>query len=276
MTTETGMPTFDHPPVNEVVLAIAFEKLDALTRTELTRYAIGLEDEFPVVEELPPVVMPVENFGPMSNDALAEVEVFEAASIPVRLVLRSEDRTKVLQLQQNFFAAGWARDDEDAEYPRWGAVEEHFGAQADRFVAWAEERGHGDLATTQVEVTYVNRISPQPLWSSHQELHKVLTIAGVPGRRLLGQPELATIGYRWTIPGPAGMPVGRLHAVANTGFRRDDLSPVLLLNMSARVIPIRSGRDGVIDALRTGHEWVVRGFVDVVTSAAHKEWGLHE
>ncbi|HUE08033.1 MAG TPA: hypothetical protein VMP41_11445, partial [Acidimicrobiales bacterium] len=55
-------------------------------------------------------------------------------------------------------------------------------------------------------------------------------------------------------------------------FQREDNQPVIALTLLARGAPRTTDATGVVEFLRLGHEWIVRGFADLTTAAMHDEW----
>lgn len=271
---EVPFPTFEHPPVTEVVLAVGFEPLESVSATELMRFAINVEDEFPDAETKPPYSMPLELFGSPRPQTL-QVEVIEGVP-PVRLWLRDAPRSKLIQVQADWFAANWQNEGGSAPYPRYSRVEELFRSSFDRFTSFLSDRDLGRVAPTQCEVTYINHIRPSELWSTHGRINHVLRLAGVAGGAILGEPDSVDLQYSYVVPDASGLPRGRLRIRAQSAFSTVDDSPVIAVNLTVRALPLRDDADGIMECLQTGREWIVKGFVDITTAEAHKEWGLHE
>lgn len=108
------------PPVREVALAATFEPL-LLNAFDLAIVGgTAFQDRFPTVEVQPAVEPQVE--GPASQLPSATAFSFTIGSDvpPVRLWFRSLDRTKLVQLQQDWFGVNWQDAPETSDpYPRY-------------------------------------------------------------------------------------------------------------------------------------------------------------
>ena len=85
--------------------------------------------------------------------------------------------------------------------------------------------------------------------------------------RFLSNPENFNWKTSFALPGQAG----RLHATIRSAVRREDSTPILLLDLTARGI---GGKDGAREAtwewFDLAHEWIVRGFTDLTGEGMHK------
>lgn len=269
--TEASYHDFDEPPVTEVALSFGFLDMPGLHVGLIGRFWESIRAEFPIVEHQPPYDMPAEPLEPMAA-APPMVELLDNVPVP-RIWFKSLDGTKLIQLQQNWFAFNWQKSGGDAPYPRYPAVEEQFRNHAKRLVDFLEEQGLGDVAVTQCEVTYVNHIPlPGPGLSGIEHVLSSVT----PGTgSFLPMPQQQRHGAIYIITKDDGTAVGRLHITANPGFRKSDSVPIIQLSLTARGYPLEQGENGIVEFIRLGRKWIVNGFVDVTTPEMHNEWGLH-
>ena len=263
------LPDFEHPPVSEVVLSVGFLDLPQFHVGLIGRYWAMVSDDFPTVEQQPRYEMPIE---PLVESPVAEppaVQLLEAPPIP-RVWLRNTNGDQLIQLQSDWFAFNWRNAGGTAEYPRYPAVEEQFFTHLRKLVRFFEEHRVGDVGITQCEVTYINHIEPPP--ESGGGLHEILSLAARPGM-FLPQPSHERFLAVYPLSTSSGDRCGRLHVTAQPGYRRPDNSPILALNLTARGFPLGGGEDGIMDFMRLGREWVVRGFAYVTTERMHEVWG---
>lgn len=262
-------PHFRHPPVAEVALSVAFNAVPRLTAAEIGRYWVEkLRADFPSAEEHGPVEPQVELFDRSPIPPL-RIEAFADAPPPPRMWFKPETGdagTKLIQVQNNWFACNWRREGGPDDYPRWEAIEAFFVAQYQRFAAFIEESGFGGVAPHQCEVTYVNPIDPNELWRGHGEPHKILSLLTAPDPgAFLGVPEDLHLQGRWIIERD-GEPIGRFHVNAQPAYRNKDAEPVLLLTLTARGRPASVELGDVVEFMRVGHDWIVNGFVSITTA----------
>lgn len=267
------LPSFAKPPVNEVVLSVAFDRPPGLSIAHLGDFwHQHLRSDFPQIEEQAPYHRPVEILGPPAPPAM-NVQLMDRPPSP-RLWAKSADGTRLVQLQADWFAFNW-RDapDSELEYPRWPAIENGFLTQLRRLAEYLRRQEFGEIVARQCEVTYINQIRPGgKVWSSHADLDRVLTLVGSPDG-FLPRPETLqlTTAFRLKDPG-GGTDRGRVHVTAQPAFQREDNLPIIVLTLVARGEPAATDEGGVLDFLRMGHEWIVRGFADLTTPAMHEEW----
>ena len=68
-------------------------------------------------------------------------------------------------------------------------------------------------------------------------------------------------------------PIGRLHATLQPAWKKIDNSPILVLNMTARGVPLGKGIDGAFSFFDLGREWIVKGFAEITTPEMQRTWG---
>ena len=135
------LPSFAKPPVNEVVLSVAFDRPPGLSIAHLGDFwHQHLRSDFPQIEEQAPYHRPVEILGPPAPPAM-NVQLMDRPPSP-RLWAKSVDGTRLVQLQADWFAFNW-RDapDSELEYPRWPAIENGFLTQLRRLAEYLRRSG---------------------------------------------------------------------------------------------------------------------------------------
>jgi uncharacterized protein (TIGR04255 family) len=180
----------------------------------------------------------------------------------------------LIQVQQDRFVFNWRKSDGSVEYPRYEKVREAFLREIEVFERFLGREGLGRISPNQCEITYVNIIESENAWKHHGELGAVLTaINEEPQSSVLPKREEIRAAWRYVMRNQQGMPIGRLHVVAEPVFRRSDDLPMLHLRLTARGEPVDRNMDGVTRFLDLGREWIVRGFASITTPAMHEIWG---
>lgn len=265
------LPKFDKPPVVEVVFATAFEPV-SLSVVDLARF--GLErfgEELPIHLEQQPLQMATESFdGAVQN--LAPTLALLTGAPPIRLWFQSKDRSRLVQIQRDWLAYNWQRSPGDDSYPRYTAIEGPFLRTWDEFSDFLVSEGHLPLKARQCELSYINHILPGELWQRPGQLKNVIRLVGDAGT-FLSEPEDGQIAFRYRMS-HEGKDIGRLYIQSSPGQRRDDLSPVIQLQITARGAPLGEGREGVAEFFEIARQWAVNGFTAVTTDdAQNKLWG---
>lgn len=137
-------------------------------------------------------------------------------------------------------------------------------------MASSDQRGFRHPEVTQAEVTYVNQIERGDGWELPGDAVRVTPLLGDPQPAFLPPPEVLAVDARYVIPPERG----RLRVALQPALRIKDQKEVLQLQLTARGSPKSSSMDDILEWFDLGHEWVVRGFLDVTSTAMHARWGL--
>lgn len=166
MSEHPDLPTFERPPLVEVVLACYFEPLVQLRQTHLGSFWERVRERFPQVDDREPLPEQVETLD--DQPRLSAVH-FELLSQPIlnRSIVTNGDQTELIQIQRDRFVHNWRR--QVAAYPRFRKVHQSFSDEFADFQASLNGLGFPPLALTQEEVTYVN-------WVTTQSLSDMLTV----------------------------------------------------------------------------------------------------
>jgi uncharacterized protein (TIGR04255 family) len=267
------LPSFDCPPVVEVVLGTQFDPIKALRAPQIGLLWQEFRTQLPITEEQPPLDPVIERFGAVRKATQGvSFQILDVPPIP-RIWYRNESGTELVQVQTDRFIHNWRRIADDDQYPRYEPLRTTFADDLERFVTFVQRENLGEFAPNQCEVTYVNHIIPDDAWTEHGELDKVLTVFRQEySDRFLAKPEDARLSVRYVIPSAAGEPLGRLHISADPVFRTKDDVQMIRLNLTARGRPAGPGMDGVLNFLDIGREWVVRAFASITTKEMHRIW----
>lgn len=260
--------SYRHPPITEVVVAVAFAPMDGWTSATPGRVWESLfRNHFPELDDQPPYDPPVERFG---ATGAAGLSISLTETPPVRLWMRSEDGSELLQLQRDWFAANWIKVMPDMQYGRWQerrAAFEQAYSQLDQFV---ESDTGAALEPTQVEVTYINHIESGAVWTGHDDLHKVLSTVAPSGTDYELESRAERLTYRLL---EDDEPIGRLHVTCDPVVNRDTGKPAYRLNLTGRGWPRGSRLQGVLAFADLAREAIVRTFDNITTPEMHTEWG---
>jgi uncharacterized protein (TIGR04255 family) len=264
----TPIPSFQDPPVVETVMGVS---LAPLSGWGVEHYGLLWEqfrDQFPLVQNHPPLALHKENFEtPPTTPDRFQFEI----GVPgeVRAWYLTADSSKLIQVQRDLFLFNWRRGESNAEYPRFDSLLPEFQSHCSRFFNFAAANGLGRPDVVTCEVTYVNHIFRGDTWESLEGWNSVFRHFGPPYKtEFLPQMEGLSFNINYRFPGQRG----RLRVKANHAIRNSDGREVIVLQLTARGQPATSKIDDIVGWIRMGREWVVRGFTDMTTIAAHKTW----
>lgn len=269
------LPDFDHPPLTEVVLGVQFEPIPGFLSAHAGLLWQRFRDEFPEIDEKPPLVPIIERFGGKMPKHPVELRITEVQE-PTRHWFLSSTGDQLIQVQRDRLLHNWRKQGEGAAYPRYPSIRSAFKRELAVFQVFLDEQGWGLLQPNQCEITYVNHILPTEAWERHGQMGEILTVfEGAYSDDGLGEPEDAKLSLRYTMQ-EEGSPKGRLHITAAPGYRRSDQQPLVNLQLTARGQPSGEDIDGILAFLDCGREWIVRGFTSITTPKMHRLWGKRD
>lgn len=266
----SDLPDFRKPPLAEVVLSLQFQALLGLTTAHVGLLWQRYRDRLPEIEERAPLPPVTEGFA-LPSPPRAEVSFEDKPPTP-RVWFVNEEKTELLQVQQDRFIHNWRKVGEGDAYPRYERIRDRFREEVLAFEEFLKAEHLGELAVNQCEVTYVNHVERAGEWQHHGEIERVLkNWTPLPAPAFLPVPEDATLRWRYRITGENG-PVGRLYVAVQPSWSVADKRPVWVMNLMARGAPIGPGIRGAFEFFDLGREWVVRGFADLTTDSLQHRW----
>ena len=266
------LPYFDDPPVIETVLGVFFRPVRNFNSVwqgtywnECLKSDLSDFDLRPPIEEIP------ERFGPapVSSGPVFRWEVADAPETP-RLWAKWPSGERIFQVQRNALMSNWLRPKGSTEYRRFSARLQELGdryQQFSEFVAKYKLNEDQPLTPTSCSATYINHIQADS-WSA--ALERTLTRWSSKGSDdWLPPVEQGRLQFSFAFPNQ-----GRLHVTAMSVIQRESKQPVLQLEFTARLVLAKEkcALEDVLQAVATGHEWIVRGFTSLTTPEMHATW----
>jgi uncharacterized protein (TIGR04255 family) len=228
-----------------------------MTASELyrTKYA----EDFPKVDEQPPIRLPQERFG---SEHLGQppftVEMVSAPSLP-RLWFLNADGTELLQVQPDWFARNWRGGQ---AYPMYHVIRDAFERDYSRFIEFVETKRLGAIRALQAEISYINHIDEPDLSA---------VLRSVVPNEDLPQPEAVAFNAQYVLVKDEEA-IGRLHLQATKALHRITGKPITVLTVTARGRPLGDGIAGVIAFLDLGASRALDGFVYSTRPEMHERW----
>ena len=263
------IPEFENPPVVEVALSVQFNASVLEGPLLMLRWG-QVRDRFPRFEQTHPIPLVTETFGGPQSPRI-EIQFSNAPQTP-RILMVSESNTKVLQVQHNMFGYNWRKLAPEHEYPRYSEIIHDFEFEFAEFQNFLSHEGLGTLSPIQWEVTYVNRIFPEGVWDTHSDIGKIIpsTAPRLTEGFLPSIEQLRYASQYMILDGDSTL-LGRLHVSVEPGYFGE--VPIYLMKLTARGEPREASLSGIIRMMDVGHEWIVRGFATLTSSAMHGVWG---
>lgn len=268
--------SFARPPLVELALAVQFEPLDKLQGPELGLWWAQIRDRFPIVERYAPRPTAQELFGESVVAPQVRFALSDAPPLPLYWFL-SEDKTELIQLQQDRFVANWRKGGADQEYPRYSHVRRRFEEEFTSLMGFIESEGIGHVNPNQCEITYVNHMIAGDGWEDFSQMDRVFTVWAPHYNEPFTLPlEDARFTARYGFTDVQGAALGRLYVAVEPAYRIEDRKPMIVMTLTARGRPDGPAIDGVMSFIDRGHDAALLGFKAVTTTEMQKRWGDDE
>jgi uncharacterized protein (TIGR04255 family) len=210
--------------------------------------------EYPKTEDYPPIV-----------DNMS-VELLTVPPLR-RVFMVTEDDRYVLQLQQDAFIHNWRKIKDTDEYPHFDAARDKFKKKFAEFQNFLTNNELGPVNGTRYEVTYVNHIPGDDMAETLSHYIEVLKIQPANVRKLLPTPRSLNTDLWFNLSDDQG----RLRVSIKQGTRPSDKKEVLQVELIARGAA-KADFSNMDNWLEVAHEWIVKGFTEITTTEAQKQW----
>ena len=249
------LPSFEEPPVVEVICGLTFKPLDGLLAPHLGILWEKFRSDYPVCKQVEPLIPVIETF----DGGEINLGSFTLPLLP-RIWFVSKDQNGIIQVQRDRFLHNWRKVRPTDEYPRYGTVIEKFRKARSVFDSFLKENDLGTIVPVQFEMSYVNHIPQGPGWQSTKDISHIFPdFSWRNGTRFLNEPEKINWSTSFLLPDQSA----RLHIAIQLAARRQDRLPVLVLELTVRGIGPDTSPEGSQSWFDTAREWIVRGFADI-------------
>jgi uncharacterized protein (TIGR04255 family) len=264
-------PTFEKPPVVELVLGAQFSPLKKLTAghfglfwNELGREEWVKPSDGPVIEDQ------FELFDRSWELTQSEFQIrLEPMRPSGRFLIEHRSRDRLVQIQASRFHLNWRRRDDF--YPSYKKLIAEFEGAFAQFTKFVEKHDLGIVSLNQWELTYIDSFPREEYWTTPADWSRVLpglfgSLFPTDGLNLC----LEYRGAQWSYEIEPKQ--GRLHIAALPGQWGDERQDSLLLQMTARGPIGKDGANSLRAGLDLGHDAAVEVFLRVVNEDLQKQW----
>ncbi len=266
------LPDYANPPVIEVVGGVGFAPLEGFKAVHIGLLWERFRDQFPRVEEHPPIIMPLEVLNITGPQKIGEVQFVDTPPLP-RVWFLDASGNGIVQVQRDALLHNWRKLNDGDKYPRFETVISAFRDHLSRLAKFIEEYKLGAILPLQYELNYINHIFPGEHWRQGKALNNIFPDFQwrQNDHRFLGSDYEAT---HWKMVVRLPDDAGRLHITIQTAFKRPEGSPLVLLEMKARGMAKDQSFDSIWKWFDLAHEWIVRGFADITDKRIQEKlWG---
>lgn len=250
------LPSYLHPPVNEVVCGVRFQPPPNFTLPYIGLLWNKFREKYPRVEHAATLAI-----GP--NQIL--IDSVTGVPLPRVLFINKQDN-QLIQFQTDRIYFNW-RQRQDV-YPRYKTVIQNFEEVLDTVEAFFKESALGEFIPLECELTYLNHIPKGVGRETVEELQRVFRdFNWHEPPRFLPNPINVSWNMRFALPEKKG----HLIASLKEGTLKENNTPIFVLNLTAKGIGQATDRSGIRDWFDTAHVWIVCGFADLATEKIQAE-----
>lgn len=265
------MPEFASPPLNEVVMGIQFAQPPGYQQIHAGEVWALYRDNYPSVEEQPPLPPAFETFG-LPQAAQFNFGIVTGASHD-RFWFLSPSKDELIQFQNDRLLHNWRKvGDQTNVYPRFENIILKFEQEIRTLDAYMTSLTRERLKINQSEITYINHIpfdgevGPAPVG-------RWLTALNVDPFKF----EDFNCTFRRRVLAADGAPYARLSCqMGVVGIAKSvqrTMGRAIVLNLTFRGAPQGDSIEAALAFLGTGHQMIVEFFTEITTKEAHAIWG---
>jgi hypothetical protein len=253
--------TFAKPPINEVVIGIAFLPRQDFLVPHFGQFWAQIRGQYPKVAHAAPIFT--------AGSQLVQ-DAVSGTWLP-RVWLVSDDDSRLVQLQQDQLYVNWRQTEEAKPYPRFPVIRDEFNRVWDLFCKFLQKEMGAGPQPVRLEVSYINVIPQGEGWASVVDFGGVLRdFKWHPGQRYLPAPLRYAANFEFEMD--KGI---TLAAKTAMGRRLPDNNEVLRLELVAK--SVISGEFDMSSLVERAHDIIVNAFKDLTTDAMHRDpWQLQE
>lgn len=263
------LPEFANPPVSEVAISALFDPLANWHAPYAGVYWSKISARYPKTEVKPPLVAQLEQFGDLRwQQPVVRIEPVDLDA--QRYWFISAPANYLIQVQRDLFATNWRKLENSDVYPRYeGELRTRFLNEWSQFLGFLAEQHIPPPIVKQCEVAYVNDILYGEGWCTFSEaLELFAPWWKACSDNFLSAPDTLTVNGSFAMPNESG----RLSFSAQHVRREKDAGEAIRFSLVAKSRPLAGTLEGMMKALDTNREWVVRGFASLTSPRGHAIW----
>lgn len=250
--------TFSSPPVTEAVLGVEFRVKQDMGPINLVEFARSLENEFPQLQEMPPLPPTLEGNGePIFSFS-------SSAEVPFRIWCISNDGEHLVQLQNDRLVLNWRKTGAKSEYPGFDTLRNTFENLWGKFHDFLSSQRMESTVPRYIEYTYVNGLNE----GNNTQLASVLAIANKIPKTLPGEQTSIqlVVARKLVYEGQVGF------INIQAGEQGDSNEWGLTISTKLRI----DANEKVMEVLDDAHNFSLETFKGITTLTAQKDWGSNE
>jgi uncharacterized protein (TIGR04255 family) len=251
---------FTQPPLDEIVFSVEFVA-PSFSSVHLGLYWESIRAEFPSQQDNIPI----------------KLEDYENYTLPLRRVwFISNDRKKIIQLQDNLFIFNWNYDQQD-ENPHFGEIVQKFISQWNHLEEWWLNIAEEPIEIQKYELTYVNGIKKNWGWQNAKDHAKIFNFIETEWSGFLKVPDSFDFQITFLLPNQSGTLSVKLEQLPISSDV-DNEEEITSENFLAFQLIATSDNANIplTDWFASAHDYIVKAFLELIKEDAQKLWGRYD
>jgi len=254
---------FANPPLVEVVFGIEFDAPE-FSSVHFGLYWETIRDRFP---------------NQIDRSPFQEDEDTVSSSMPPlrRVWFLSNDKKRLIQLQDNCFVYNWGRVNEET-YPHFETIFPEFLQEWNHLKAWWSNWGQSSLKPVEYELIYLNLINKDSGWFSTEDYSKVFTFIKEDFKDYLATPRFLDFQLAFFLPNEEGELKITVEQILNdndSSDSSDDSDDSDYVVFRLRATSFDADKEPA-EWFKSAHDFVVRAFLDLTKKEAQEKWKAYE
>jgi uncharacterized protein (TIGR04255 family) len=244
---------FSTPPINELVIAVyAKPPLVNLRAEHAGMFWSLIRSDFPQISQQSPLGLEF-GFGE------------EVYPMP-RYWFTAADDVTLIQIQKTAFIFNWRKKGSD--YPHFDSVKKQFDRFFQIFLDFLrQEKIAQEFSIASCELTYVNVVNPNPLWSGVVDTANIF-----PGFRLVGADGLTPRNFNCTFETAPSEDITLLTNMRSARSAAASSEPALYFELKASGLTKDTAKSTADDWFERAHITIGDYFLRVTSADAHALW----
>jgi uncharacterized protein (TIGR04255 family) len=251
---------FTQPPLFEIVFSVEFVASD-FSSVHLGLYWDSIRSEFPFQQDTSPIILEeYENYTP----ALRKVGFL------------SNDRGKLIQLQENLFIFNWRYDPQDENH-HFGNILNQFIVYWNHFQEWWLNLEGEPIEVQKYGLAYLNTIDENSGWKNTKDHAKVFNFIETKSLGFLNILESLDMTINFLLPNDLGTLLARVEqlSILNDDDNEEEVNSENVVSFKLMTQSIDTNIS-LTDWLTSAHDYIVKAFLELTREDAQKLWGRYD
>ncbi len=253
------LPSFERPPVVEVVIGVQFHPLSAFLAPHMGLFWETIRSRYPTCKENPTISGKIEDFTKAAGSGgEPSIEIMQTAPLP-RVFFEEPSGEWLIQVQRDRFLHNWRLISQQHVYPRFEVVKPAFLKEWKNFCTFVGDNDLGEIHPVQYEITYLNHISTENVGEVFPDFK------WDKKGKAISPPESTSVSCSFV----AGDKKSRLRASIRPAWHLT-LGSILVFELTVRGFDADAKMEEWFDR---GRKWIVTAFAEFTSAKWHKHWG---